>query len=179
MLEIRLLGAPKEAHLGVMAMAPVKMDWKTEPGSRAVLNIEIPEDDVNRALDRAYATLVQRVMVPGFRRGKAPRAVLERHVGAEALKEQAFKDLLPERYAQAVAQAGVTPVSRPSFEVKEAPVGKGLRMTATVEIYPQVTLPDYRSLRVPRDHRPVTDHDIEQVVEDLRVRQCHLASAGA
>jgi trigger factor len=179
MVGIRLLAASKEAHLGVMATAPVKMEWKTEPGSRAILNIEIPEDDVNRAMDRAYATLVQRVTVPGFRRGKAPRTVLERHVGAEALKEQAFKDLLPERYAQAVAQAGVTPVSRPSFEVKEDPDGKGLRMTATVEIYPQVTLPDYRSLRVPRDHRPPTDHDIDQVVEDLRARQGHLASAGA
>src|SRR5205807_2593980 len=69
-----------------MATAPVKNAYRTEPGSRAVLEIEIAEDEVGRAMDRAFATLVQRVQVPGFRRGKAPRAVLERHVGTEALR---------------------------------------------------------------------------------------------
>jgi trigger factor len=162
-----------------MATAPGKVEWRTEPGSRAVLDIEIPEDDLNRAMDRAYATLVRRIAVPGFRRGKAPRSVLERHVGTEALKEEALKDLLPERYAQAVAQAGVSPVARPSFEVKGVPDGKGLHLTATVDIYPKVTPPDYRSLRVPRDRHQVTEQDVDRVLEDLRLRHGHLVSAGA
>src|SRR5712691_1224057 len=109
-----------------MATAPAKMAWRTEPGSRAVFEIEIPEDEVSRAMDRAYVTLVKRVQVPGFRRGKAPRTVLERHVGVEILREEALKQLLPERYAQAVTEAGLSPVARPSFDVKDAPDGKGL-----------------------------------------------------
>jgi trigger factor len=162
-----------------MATAAVKMEWRTEPGSRAVLEIEIPEEDVARATDRAYAALVKRVVVPGFRRGKAPRTVLERHLGSDALREEALKDLLPERYAQAVIQAGISPVARPSFNVTEGAEGKGLRLTATVEVLPQVTLPDYRSIRVARDSQLVADADVDRVLEDLRARHGRLVSATA
>ena len=162
-----------------MATAPVKMAWRTEPGSRAVFDIEIPEDEITRAMDRAYASLVKRVQVPGFRRGKAPRAVLEHHLGVETLREEAMKDLLPEHYAQAVRQAGVSPVARPSFEVQEGVEGKGVHFTATVDVYPRITLPDYRAVRVPRESHPVTDEDIGGVLEDLRARHGHLVGAGA
>ena len=161
-----------------MATAPVKNAYRTEPGSRAVLEIEIAEDEVGRAMDRAFATLVQRVQVPGFRRGKAPRAVLERHVGTETLREEALKKLLPERYAKAVAEAGLSPVAPPSFEVKEPAEGKGLHLIATVDVYPQVTVPDYRTLRVAAENPTVTDEDVERVLEDLRARHGHLVSAG-
>ena len=160
-----------------MATAAVKMAWRTEPGSRAVLDIEIPEEEMTRAMDRAYAALVKRVSVPGFRRGKAPRAMLERHLGADALREEALKDLLPEQYAQAVMQAGLSPVARPSFEVKEGSEGKGLRFTAAVEVLPQITLPDYREIRVPRETHPVTDADVDRVLEDLRARHGRLITA--
>jgi len=162
-----------------MATTAVKMAWRMEPGSRAILEIDVPEDEVARAMDRAYAALAQRVTVPGFRRGKAPRAVLERHVGTEALREEALKELLPERYAQAVEQAGLSPVARPSFEVTEGADGKGLRLTATVEVLPKIELPDYRTIRVTRDPHPVTDADVDRVLEDLRVRHGHLVSGGS
>lgn len=160
-----------------MATAAVKMAWRTEPGSRAVLDIEIAEEDVTQALDRAYASLVRRVAVPGFRRGKAPRSVLERHLGPQALREEALKELLPEQYAQAVVQAEISPVARPSFQVNEGPDGKGLRLTATVEVLPQVTLPDYHSIRVARESHPVTDADVDRVLDDLRLRHGRLVSA--
>ena len=148
-----------------MAATAVKMAWRTEPGGRAILEIDVPEDEMARAMDRAYAALAQRVTVPGFRRGKAPRAVLERHVGTEALREEALKTLLPERYAQAIEQAGLSPLTRPSFEVAEGADGKGVRLTATVEVLPQVNLPEYRTLRVSRDAHPVTDADVDRVLE--------------
>ncbi len=160
-----------------MATAAVKMAWRTEPGSRAVLDIEIPEEDVTQAMDRAYAALVKRVSVPGFRRGKAPRAVLERHLGADALREEALKDLLPERYAQAVMQAGISPVARPSFDVKGGSDGKGLRFTATVEVLPKISLPDLGTIRVAREANPVTDADIDRTFDDLRARHSRLATA--
>ncbi|HET8999490.1 MAG TPA: trigger factor [bacterium] len=160
-----------------MATAAVKMAWRTEPGSRAVLDIEIPEEDVTQAMDRAYAALVKRVSVPGFRRGKAPRAVLERHLGADALREEALKDLLPERYAQAVMQAGISPVARPSFDVKGGSDGKGLRFTATVEVLPKMSLPDLSAIRVAREAHPVTDVDVDRTFDDLRARHSRLATA--
>jgi trigger factor len=160
-----------------MATATVKMTWKIEQGSRAVLDIEIPEDDVIQAMDRAYAALVRRVTVPGFRRGKAPRAVLERHLGEGALREEALQDLLPKRYGQAVMEAGISPVSRPSFDVQPGAEGRGVRLIATVEVRPQVTLPDYQAIRVSRDARAVADDDVDRVLEDLRVRHGRLQSA--
>ncbi|OLD51997.1 MAG: trigger factor, partial [Armatimonadetes bacterium 13_1_40CM_3_65_7] len=87
--------------------------------------------------------------------------------------------LLPDRYAQAVAQAGLSPVARPSFDVKEGAEGKGLRLIATVEVRPLVTLPDYRAIRVAPDTHPVTDADVDRVLEDLRARQGHLVSAAS
>jgi trigger factor len=156
----------------------MKVECRTEPGSRAVLEIDVPEDEVARAMDQAYAHLVRRVQIPGFRPGKAPRAILERHVGTEALREEALRRLVPERYSAAVAQAGIEPVARPSIEVKEGPDGKGLRIVATVDVYPKVTLPDYRALRVPPERRPVTDEEVDRALEDLRARHGRLVSAG-
>ncbi|HLW60890.1 MAG TPA: trigger factor [bacterium] len=161
-----------------MATAPVKMAWRTEPGSRAVFEIEISEDEIARAMDAAYAALVKRVQVPGFRRGKAPRVVLERHLGPAALREEALNELLPERFAEAVRDAEVSPVARPTFDVKDAPEGKGLHLTAVVDVYPQITLPDCRALRVERETHPVTDADVDGVLEDFRARHGHLVPAG-
>src|SRR5260370_13277457 len=107
-------------------------------------------------MDQAYAALVQRVTVPGFRRGKAPRPVLERHVGTEALREEALERLLPERYAQAVEQAGISPVGRPTFEMKDGADGKGLRLVATPKGLPQVTLPHSNALQAALPAHPLT-----------------------
>jgi len=154
----------------------MKVEWRTEPGSRAVLEIEVPEDDVTRAMDQAYAALVRRVQVPGFRRGRAPRPIFERHIGTDALREEALRQLVPDQYAEAISQAGIAPITRPSIQVKDGPDGKGLHLTATVDVYPTVTLPDYRAIRVPRETNPVTDADVDRAVEDIRTRHGRLAS---
>ncbi len=77
----------------------MKVEVRTEPGSRAVLEIEVPEDTLARAMDRAYASLANKVTVPGFRRGKAPRPILERHLGPGSIREEAIRVLVPAQYA--------------------------------------------------------------------------------
>ncbi len=154
----------------------MKVEWRTEPQSRAVLEIDVPEDEVARAMDEAYAWLARRVQVPGFRPGKAPRTILERHVGTETLREEALRRLVPQQFAEAVRQAGLDPLSRPSIEVKEGPDGKGIHLTAVVDVFPKVELPDYRALRVPREGHAVTDADVDRVLEDIRARHGRLVS---
>jgi trigger factor len=156
----------------------MKVEVRNEPRSRAVLEIDVPEDDVAKAMDQAYASLVRRVRIPGFRPGKAPRAILERHVGTDTLREEALRRLVPERYSAAVDEAGIEPIARPSIEIKEGPEGRGLHLTATVDVYPKVVLPDYRALHVAREHHPVTDEDVAHVLEDIRARHGRLVSAG-
>jgi trigger factor len=153
----------------------MKVEVRTEPASRVVLEIDVAEDAVVRAMDQAYADLVRRVQVPGFRRGKAPRPILERHVGAETLREEALRQLVPEQYSEAVAQTGLSPVTRPSIQVKDAPDGKGLHLTATVDVYPTIALPDYRQIRVAAERTPVTDQEVDRAIEDIRARHGRLS----
>jgi trigger factor len=154
----------------------MKVEVRSEPASRVVLEIDVAEDVVARAMDQAYAHLVRRVQVPGFRRGKAPRPILERHVGTEMLRDEALRNLVPEQYSEAVAQTGVSPITRPSIQVKDGTDGKGLHLTATVDVYPTITLPDYRAMRVRPEHTPVPDQDVERAIEDIRGRHGRLAS---
>jgi trigger factor len=154
----------------------MKVEVRKESGSRAVMEIEVPEDDVAKAIDQAYGSLVHQVRVPGFRPGKAPRQILERHLGSGALREEALRRLVPDRYAEAVAETGLTPIARPSIEIHEGADGKGLRLTATVDVYPTVTLPDYRAIRVERQGRPIGDDDVDRAIEDVRARHGRLAS---
>src|SRR5579875_2098366 len=164
------------SHAPGGACGRMKVEWRTEPGSRAVLEIEVAEEEVAQAMDQAYTALVRRVRIPGFRPGKAPRPILERHVGTETLRDEALRRLIPRQYAEALAQAGLNPVDTPTIEVKEGPGGKGLRLTATVDVYPEVTLPDYRALRVPRESREVTEEDVDRALGDLRSRHGRLVS---
>ncbi|MGH2436051.1 MAG: trigger factor family protein, partial [bacterium] len=86
----------------------MKVDVKREPRSRAVLEVEIPPESVSEGVEAALRKLNRRVDIPGFRRGKAPRTMLERFVGKEAVLEEAVKELVPDAYARAVDQVGVT-----------------------------------------------------------------------
>lgn len=157
----------------------MKVEVKREPGSRAVLEVEIPVETVSQGVEAALRKLNRRVDVPGFRRGKAPRPMLERYVGRETVMEEALKQLVPDAYAQAVDQAGVTPIARPEIKVDLFEEGRPLRFVAAVDLMPDVRLGDYRGIRLPFAEPAVTDADIDGAIEDLRSRYGHLVSAQA
>jgi len=152
----------------------MKVEVRKEAPSRAVLEVELAPEDLGRGLDRAIVKLNQQVDVPGFRRGKAPRRLLERVVGKEALYEEAVKLLVPDAYSQAVDQSGVQPIARPQIDVKPVEEGKPLRFVATVDLIPEVKLGDYRAARIPAQEARVTDQDIESAIGDLRSRHAQL-----
>ncbi len=137
--------------------ADVKVDVRREPGSRAVLEVEIPAAAVSAGVDRALRKINNRVVVPGFRRGKAPRMLLERHVGRDAVVEEAVNLLVPEAYSRALDQTGVQPIARPEIHVHDLEEGKPLRFTATVDLVPDVRLGDYRAIRIPYAAPAVSD----------------------
>ncbi|MCL6450076.1 MAG: trigger factor [Acetobacteraceae bacterium] len=144
--------------------------------NKAVLSIEVPEDQVRAAVERAARRLANRVSIPGFRRGKAPRGVLERHLGREALLNEALKALIPPSYSQAVAESGIDPIGYPETEVEQLEEGKPLKYRATVELRPEVDLGDYASAResVPRQKVEVTEEELDRELEALRDRQGRL-----
>lgn len=128
----------------------------------------VPVPDVERALDAAHRRLAGRVNIPGFRRGKAPRAVFERFVGRQRLWQEALDPLVEASYDAAVEEAGIEPVTTPEVEVTEIEDGKPLRFKATVTVKPEVELGDYRGIALAKDPAEVTDEDVDRSVEQLR-----------
>ncbi len=132
---------------------------------QVILEIEVEPERVQKALDQAYRRAADRVNVPGFRRGKAPRPLVERMVGHDRLLEEALERLLPQVYDEAIAQQDIKPISRPKFEVTST---EPLQFKATVGIEPRVVLGDYRSIRRERPATEPTDDEVEAVIQHLR-----------
>ena len=137
-----------------------------EPQQRqAVLHIEMEDADLERYLDRAHRRVVQRLTVPGFRRGKAPRSIVERLVGRDVLLEEALELLLPEVTAKAVEEQGLEMAAPPRVEVVTR---EPMALRATVPLPPEVTLGDYREVRVEPEEVEVDEERVSQTLEEIR-----------
>ena len=133
------------------------------------LHIEVDPDLLAQHMDRAYRKLVQRTSVPGFRKGKAPRHILERVVGRDSLLDEAIETLMPEAIADAIKEQSLEPVTLPRVTVEERePI---LKLTATIALPPTVELGEYRSLRFDEQPEPVTDEQVESAIERVREGQ--------
>lgn len=149
------------------------------PESRVALKIELTPQEVDAALDRTYKQLVQRVTIPGFRKGKAPRAVVERMVGAEYFLHEATDEAVRWGYRKAVDSENLTPIDEAEIDTgpdahEHVESGNGFHFEATVAVKPEVNLPEYSSIRVNRQQAEVTDEDVESVLSDLRERNATL-----
>jgi trigger factor len=143
---------------------------KTDPGV-ATLTVEVPPEDFDKAVDGAWRRLAGRVNIPGFRRGKAPRQLVERHVGQAAIDDEALQRLLPEQYDAAIQESGLFPIERPRFNIETFERGKPIVFKATVSLRPTVELDDVTSITVEPESVNVTDEEIDRVVDRLRESQ--------
>ena len=122
---------------------------------------------MEQSLNKAYRRLVKRIEVPGFRKGKTPRNMLERHLGRDHLVHEAIDILIPEAYNQAMDDNDFDAIGQPSIEVvTEEP----LSFKATVPVRPTVELGDYQSLRVERTPAQADEADVDEAIDDLRQR---------
>jgi len=135
----------------------------------ANLEIEVPEPDVSKAIDQEYRKLAQKIRVPGFRKGKVPRKVLELRFGKELFYKGVLESLLPRVYAEALEEVNLEPIDEPKIDVVDRmEEGKPLRLKATVPIKPEVKLGNYREIRVQRKPVTVKDEEVDQNLESLR-----------
>lgn len=145
----------------------MKITSERLPESRVLLTIEVEGDELESTLKKTYKTLAQRVRVPGFRPGKAPRAIIQNFVGKEAVIHEALHDLAPELVQKAIEEQNLEAIDQPDveFEAKEPAVIK-----ATVPLKPTVELGDYKSIRVKPDPVDVTAEQVDEAMESVRQR---------
>lgn len=142
--------------------------------SFAYLSIEVEESRLQRSLDESYHRLSYRVKVPGFRKGRVPKRILEMRIGKETLIEDALRSLIPEVYVEAVKELGIDPLDEPELSVSEAEEGKPLKLTAKVLVRPEVKLPDYKQIRIGKEIPEVSDEDVDRQIQILRENQAVL-----
>lgn len=134
------------------------------------LLIEVPHSDVDKLVTRTYRRLAKEVKVPGFRPGKAPRAVIDQRLGKDFVRSEALRDVLPDLYAQALKSSDLDVVAPPSIDVKTFGDGEDLTFEAVVETRPTPELKDYSGLPATKPRAEVTDAELEDQLERLRVR---------
>ncbi|HEX2142047.1 MAG TPA: trigger factor [Candidatus Limnocylindria bacterium] len=154
----------------------VTVSTRPEPGSRMVLEIEVPPAEVDRHFATAYRHVAERTKVPGFRPGKAPRHVIDRFVGRASVLAEAIDHLVDEAYDAAVDQASIFPIDQPQVDIDPATVGEGqaVRFTATVAVRPEVELGAYTEYPFGLEIPEVTDEQVEEVIGQLRQDQATL-----
>ncbi len=146
----------------------MKIKAESLPPRQVVLNVEAEPQEVEESLEKAYRRLVQKTVIPGFRKGKAPRHMLERYLGRGSLLEEALNHLLPEMADRAVKEQALEAISNPQLEL----VGVDpVVFKATVPLRPTVELGDYRSVRLEPEKVEITDEQVKAALEDLRYSQ--------
>lgn len=126
------------------------------------ISMEISAEDFEKACDKVYQKEKNRITLPGFRKGKAPRKMIERFYGKEIFYEDALNDILPEVYTKAVEELSVDVVSRPQVDVDKMAAGEPVVVTATVAVKPEVTLGEYKGVVAEKETVTVTEDDVEE-----------------
>ena len=131
----------------------------------AKLTIEVAAEDLEKAMQNAYQKAKGRISIPGFRKGKAPRKIIEQMYGKGVFLEDAVNALIPEHYSKALAECELEIVSQPTIDITQAEPGKALIFTAEVATKPEVTLGDYKGVEVPKTEITVTDEDVDAEIK--------------
>lgn len=134
----------------------------------AKLTIEVPAEEFEKALDGAYKKSRNRIAMPGFRRGKAPRKMIEKMYGDSVFYEDAANDIIPDAYEDAAKESGLEIVSRPEIGVEQIEKGSAFIFTATVAVKPEVTLGDYKGIEIEKKTAEVTDEEVEDEIGRVR-----------
>ncbi|MBC5706928.1 trigger factor [Hungatella sp. L12] len=140
----------------------------------AKLTVEVPAEQFEKALTTAFNKNKSRFNIPGFRKGKAPQAMVEKMYGVEVLYEDAINEALDATYGDAVTESELDVVSRPEIDVVQVEKGKELIYTATVAVKPEVTLGEYKGIEVEKASAEVSDEDIEAELKKVQEQNSRL-----
>lgn len=133
---------------------------------QTVLHIELEEDDIDPYLNKAYQRVVQRANIPGFRKGKAPRKIIEQYFGRESMLNEILDSMLPELTNQAITDKDLDAVGLPSIELEDL---DPFQFSATVPLRPEVDLGEYSEIRIDKSQTEIEDGAVDNRIEQIRL----------
>ena len=148
----------------------VEVETKQLEGGQVELGVRVPAEPVKKIREEVISSFARRANIPGFRKGRAPRAVVERYLDQDALKEQIIDSLLSDAYDAALEKAGIKALDRARISDQDLAEDGALTFTARVTIRPAITLGEYKGLSATRHITPVTDEQVEAELGRLRSR---------
>ena len=140
------------------------------------LTIEVDKEAFEKALDKSYRKNVKQIALPGFRKGKAPRKLIEKYYGVEVFYEDAVNFVCPDAYEFAVKEAGITPVDRPEIDIEEIGEGKDLVLTAVVTVKPEVELGEYKGVEAEKTVYETKDEDVDAQIKAAAEKNVRMVS---
>ncbi|HEV3233419.1 MAG TPA: trigger factor [Candidatus Dormibacteraeota bacterium] len=155
----------------------MQVSLERRPGSVVELQIEVPTEQVERAIELAFQHLSPRVRVAGFRPGKAPRAVLEREIGWPALREHALEHLVPEAIGDAVKENNLEIIATPEVEVEQFERLQPAKLKARVTVKPDVTLGDVDAVKAPLEQETIGEDRVNEALDQVRESLAQLVPA--
>jgi len=145
---------------------------------RVKLRVEVPEGALEPAINAAYRKWSNQMSVPGFRKGKVPRRIIDTRVGVEIVRDDALRDALPDLYRRAMAAEDLEAITSPEIDVVAYEPGSPLVFEATVDVRPEVKVPDLESISVQAPSTEVTESDLDEQLERLRDRFSEVETIG-
>ena len=138
--------------------------------TRVKLTVNVPFDELGAEIDQAYQAIAQQVTIPGFRRGKAPRQLIDARFGRGPLLEQVVNDMLPTRYERAITENELNPLGQPQIDITKIEDNEEVQFTAEVDIRPEITVPDFSAISVNVEALSVDDDAVDAELDNLRAR---------
>ena len=140
----------------------------------AKVTIEIARDEFQTALDKAYAKIRKDIMIPGFRKGKAPRKFVERMYGSQVFYEDAVNEIFPEIYEAAIVKQELKAVGQPSVTDMQTPEDGSVVLTVSTELYPEVTLGEYKGIEVPKETVSISKAEVDAELGRMQDRNARI-----
>ncbi|MDI6816798.1 MAG: trigger factor [Actinomycetota bacterium] len=141
---------------------------KLEERNTVLLTVEVPVDTFERAIDEAYKKISSQVVIPGFRKGKIPKTIIDSRVGRESVQEEALQSSLPRYYVEALQDAGLDPVDQPEVDIVQVGDDIPLKFTAKVKIKPEVKLGEYKGIELAKPSIEASEEEVDEQIEAIR-----------
>ncbi|MBQ9347505.1 MAG: trigger factor, partial [Oscillibacter sp.] len=154
----------------------VVQNCEKQEKSQVKLTVQVEREEFQKSIEKAYRKMRNRIRVPGFRPGKAPRKLIESLYGPEVFYDEAINDSYPDAFEAAVKEKDLKVVGYPKVEVPEEPTADGYTFTALAPVYPEVTLGQYKGLTAPKAEPKVTEADVDARLQQLADRNTRLVS---